>query len=107
MYGDRSTSITGLGGCALAVEATAQVGFATHVDDLIETSCRGCHDGGFAFAIGGYSSVVSLTNVANPPASLLLSRARGEFHTGGTIWSTGDPEYLTTLRWIEGGVDPR
>jgi hypothetical protein len=107
VYGDRSTSITGLGGCALAVTATAQVGFDTHVDTLIGNSCRGCHNGSTAFAIGGYGSVVSLTDTANPNNSLLLRRARGESHSGGLIWTQGDSRYVTTLRWIEGGVDPR
>lgn len=100
-YADHSLSITGLGGCALGVEATGEVGFDFHVDPLMQTYCQPCHN-------RPYNSVVALSDLISPPNSpILVKPSTGVDHsTGGVIsgWGSGGVPYRTTLRWIEQGV---
>src|SRR5690606_34358194 len=51
-----------------------------------------------------YKSAKSLVNLGKPKSSVLLTKAAGQAHGGGTSFPAGSSKYATLLEWIEGGA---
>jgi hypothetical protein len=86
--------------------------FEMDVYRVLQSRCEDCHQaGGMAeytrLVLTGNARidramVVALVVPGDPSASLLLRRATGESHTGGSVLSLDSPEYTTIADWISG-----
>jgi hypothetical protein len=84
--------------------------FENYVYPILETNCQSCHSKGgeaattrFALtwdAKADRAMVVALVYPDYPDGSLLLQRATGNQHSGGSILAADSVEYLTIRNWI-------
>lgn len=84
--------------------------FATDVMPVFNANCKNCHGNSGKFTVttasGTYSNLMSnsFINTANPSNSVILLRASGTGHGGGTILPTGSTGYNTIKAWISEGA---
>ncbi len=85
--------------------------FDGEIHDLLLVECASCHGGGAGgFTLSGdenadYAATLERIDPVDPEASLLLLKATGQGHGGGTIWSgAGDESYALVLEWIQEGA---
>jgi hypothetical protein len=101
---------------AAAVDGAAARTFARDVFPLLVDRCGRCHsNGGQAgdtdLVLGndaavGLVQVQKLIDLADPPASRLLTKGSGSGHGGGAAVAAGSPEYTVILEWISQGGAP-
>jgi len=100
--------------------AAPDVYFLPDVSNILAAQCASCHDGSdptlgvTAQTVFPLSSTADLdadfteatqrVDTADPAGSTLLTKAIGQAHGGGVIFSQGDPEYDTFLDWIDQGA---
>jgi hypothetical protein len=94
----------------ISTPLVADLMFETTVYPVLLMRCEDCHKAGkegayTKFVLTGNgrqdrAMVMALVSPSNPEESLLLQRARGEWHTGGERLSANSTEYETILNWI-------
>jgi len=85
------------------------ISFSNDVLPLLTTSCQSCHgtSGNFSVTSSTVTPYTSTTNFVNTTVatdSVLLQRATGVSHGGGTIWSNTSTQYTTVKDWITQGA---
>jgi hypothetical protein len=95
-------------------QAPAAPSFRRAIHPALVQTCRPCHvAGGPAGATrlvlsddpaADHASVLRLVDTRNPVASLLLVKASGQMHGGGSPWPAGNPAAARALAWIAGGA---
>jgi len=84
--------------------------FSTDVMPVFEANCKGCHGNKGNFTVttanGTYNNLMNngFINTNSPSNSIILQRASGSGHGGGTILPTGSTGYNTIKAWISEGA---
>lgn len=88
--------------------------YAPRSHAILQDACSSCHAlgsfaGTTALGLSGdpvrdYATVRLLVDLADPSASPLLRKGRGEAHGGGASLDPRSSEYLELLAWIEAGA---
>jgi hypothetical protein len=88
--------------------------YAPDVHALLQSKCASCHAstafaGNTALSLTGdvprdYANVRALVELAQPQASVLLTKAHGTDHAGGPVFAAQSPEHAALLDWIEHGA---
>jgi hypothetical protein len=65
------------------------------------SACNGCHNVNYSWAVGDLNVKV---NTSSPDDSLLLQKARGVSHGGGSVLSTSSTAYKSVYEWIREGA---
>lgn len=94
----------------------ASSSFATEVEPLLNSSCKGCHQTGGAASGSGLllsgdaaadlPKITALIDLSTPASSRLLTKAAGHTHGGGIVFAESSTEYRTLLAWVAGGANP-
>ncbi|MDF1876808.1 hypothetical protein JHD47_03145 [Sulfurimonas sp. SAG-AH-194-L11] len=84
--------------------------FTNDVLPILDTNCKSCHgaSGNFSIttSITPYAGVTPFVDSGNATASVLLQKASGVGHGGGTVLTSTSAEYITVRDWIaEGALD--
>ncbi len=105
----RTGDTTGSGGAT-----PRRITFAGRVQKLLIADCKICHASGAAAGSTSYSIsddfdtdyeiARRLVDLATPERSVLLTKATGENHGGGTIFAAGSAKHALLLEWIQGGA---
>ena len=95
---------------------TDGVTFADDVHPLLKSRCGGCHQSGGTAGSTTFRLtndveadllvVASLVKESDPPRSVLLTKATGTGHGGGSVISTTSSEYNLLIGWIGAGLLP-
>jgi len=103
------------GGGAAGGDSGAAGSFAS-AHAVLMSRCNGCHGpggpaSGTPFTLTGdaatdFATVEALVTPGDPAASLLLQKASGQGHGGGTVMTQGSADYNTIADWIAGGAQP-
>jgi hypothetical protein len=112
---DQSTPDTPPGdGTTAPAETAPAITFSGRIRKQLAGDCAGCHASGAAagntrYVISGgldadYRVAKQLVNTSDPKSSVLLRKASGNGHAGGTTYPAGSAKYKTLLQWIEGGA---
>jgi hypothetical protein len=90
----------------------ADLTFEMDVYRILQSRCQDCHEAGgraeyTRLVLTGNARmdramVVALVVPGDPSASLLLLRATGEAHSGGSVLSPDSTDYTTIANWIFG-----
>jgi len=88
--------------------------YTGRVRKLLDSGCASCHGSGKSagktrFVITGeldadYQNAKRLVSVGEPKTSVLLRKAAGDSHGGGTNFPAGSANHRTLLQWIEDGA---
>lgn len=84
------------------------VSFSADVKPVLQV-CASCHAGGaggwvYAGSAEAYSRTIAKIDVQQPEKSVLLIKATGGGHGGGTLFGTGSSSYQTIVNWIAQGA---
>ncbi|NCO01736.1 MAG: hypothetical protein GW906_07880 [Epsilonproteobacteria bacterium] len=103
-------------GTGTSTTSTVTAGvFQADVLPIIVANCSttACHAGGTTGTVlyssdgnvtASYNNIVADVNTTSPDNSLLLTKAIGTSHSGGTILVTSETRYTTIRAWIAGGA---
>ncbi len=87
---------------------SASVSFASSVMPVLESNCKACHSGSRTFKVSDttstYNNITSNYLASSGDNSVLLKKASGMGHGGGTILNVTDSGYQTLRDWIAQGA---
>lgn len=97
-----------------AAKPKARVTYSGRIRKQLDADCKSCHGSGAMagntrFVISGdldvdYRGAKRLVDTQKPATSVLLSKAAGQNHAGGTNYPKGSAKYTSLLQWIEDGA---
>lgn len=95
-------------------EPAPSITFSNRIRKQLASDCGSCHASGAVagntrYVISGeidadYRVVKQLVSTSDPKSSVLLRKASGNGHAGGTTYPVGSAKYESLLQWIEGGA---
>jgi mono/diheme cytochrome c family protein len=101
-------------GSTAPTEPAKTITFSGRIRKQLAGDCESCHASGGAagstrYVISGeldadYRVAKQLVDTNDPKSSVLLRKASGNGHAGGTTYPIGSAKYKTLLQWIEGGA---
>lgn len=101
-------------GTIAPTEPAPSITFSNRIRKQLAADCASCHASGAAagntrYVISGeldvdYRVAKQLVSTSNPKTSVLLRKASGDGHGGGTTYPVGSAKYKNLLQWIEGGA---
>lgn len=93
---------------------TPSITFSNRIRKQLTADCQSCHASGAMagqtrYVISGeldadYRVAKTLVSTTQPKSSVLLRKASGDGHAGGSSYPVGSAKYKTLLQWIEGGA---
>ena len=109
-----STALPGTTGTTTTPPAPTTT-YTADVKPILTARCAACHNSTANAAYTAYpltlnndavdhTQTVNRVNLQTPDASLLLTKARGQAHGGGSIIAAGSAEHTTLIQWVQGGA---
>jgi mono/diheme cytochrome c family protein len=101
-------------GSTAPTTSTPSITFSNRIRKQLTADCESCHAsaamaGTTRYVITGeldadYRVAKQLVSTTQPKSSLLLRKASGDGHGGGSSYPVGSAKYKTLLQWIESGA---